>query len=220
MYTVYGLPIAIDDTPNFIWRALMIDTSRHFLPVATIKRAIDSMMYNKLNVLHWHITDEDAFPMFVPSVPELSGSGSIGGVYSPEDIASIINYARARAIRVVPEVDTPAHSESWGRSEKYKDITLNCNGKYEGQLDPTLDLTWSVLSNVLSYVNSTFADDYAHFGGDEVVYSCWGNRSSIVSWMKDNNISDYKGLSIYFRQKQKKLWRSISPTKKVIYWAN
>lgn len=102
VYTIYGLPVAIDDTPNFLWRALMIDTSRHFLPLATIKKAIDSMMYSKLNVLHWHITDEDAFPMFVPSVPELSGSGSIGGVYSPEDIVSVINYARARAIRVVP----------------------------------------------------------------------------------------------------------------------
>jgi len=77
-----GLPLTIDDGPQFLWRGLMIDTSRHFLPIASIKKAIDGMLYSKLNVLHWHIVDEDAFPMFVPTVPELSGSGSIGGVYS------------------------------------------------------------------------------------------------------------------------------------------
>ena len=80
----------------------MIDTSRHFLQVNTIKKAIDAMMFSKLNVLHWHITDEDAFPMFVPTLPELSGSGSIGGAYSENDLKTIIAYARARGIRVVP----------------------------------------------------------------------------------------------------------------------
>jgi hexosaminidase len=97
---------------------------------------------------------------------------------------------------------------------------LNCNGKYEGQLDPTLNLTWEVLTSVLNYTNSTFADDYIHFGGDEVVYDCWGTRPAIVAWMKTNNISNYKSLSTYFRQRQKTLWRTISPKKKVIYWAN
>jgi hexosaminidase len=88
----------------------MIDTSRHFLPVSAIKHAIDGMMYSKLNVLHWHITDEDAFPLYVPTLPELSESGSIGGVYSEVDVKSIITYAKARGIRVIPEIDTPAHT--------------------------------------------------------------------------------------------------------------
>lgn len=198
----------------------MIDTSRHFLTVDTIKKAIDAMMFSKLNVLHWHITDQDAFPMFVPTVPELSGSGSIGGVYSENDLKTIITYARARGIRVVPQVDTPAHTQSWGRSEKYKQITLNCNGIYQGQLDPTIDLTWEVVSKVLNYVNSTFTDDYVHFGGDEVVYNCWGKKDSIVAWMKENNIPDYRSLTIFFRQHQKLIWRSINQKRKVIYWAN
>ena len=100
------------------------------------------MLYSKLNVLHWHIVDEDAFPIYIPTVPELSQSGSVGGVYNENDVKGIIAYAKTRGIRVIPEIDTPAHTESWGRSEKYKDITLNCNGIYEGQLDPTLPLTW------------------------------------------------------------------------------
>lgn len=77
-----------------------------------------------------------------------------------------------------------------------------------------------MVGKVLNYVNSTFVDDYVHFGGDEVVYNCWGKKDSIVAWMKDNNITDYKGLSIYFRQNQKKLWRTINDKRKVIYWAN
>lgn len=81
-YVIYNVPVVISDAPQYLWRSVMIDTSRHFLPVTTIKRAIDAMMYSKLNVLHWHITDEDTFPLFIPNLPELSEAGSIGGVYS------------------------------------------------------------------------------------------------------------------------------------------
>ena len=88
----------------------MIDTARHFLSVDTIKRAIDGMMYLKLNILHWHIVDEDSFPMYVPEVPELSESGSIGGVFSENDLKVVIAYAKLRGVRVVPEIDTPAHT--------------------------------------------------------------------------------------------------------------
>lgn len=175
-YEIYGLPISISDAPAYLWRGLMIDTARHFMPVSSIKHAIDGMMYSKLNVLHWHITDEDAFPLFVPSLPELSESGSVGGVYSEIDVKSVITYAKARGIRVVPEIDTPAHSESWGRSEKYKYISLNCDGIYQGQLDPTLNMTWEVVTGVLKYMNATFIDDYVHFGGDEIDKDCWGER--------------------------------------------
>jgi hexosaminidase len=134
----------------------MIDTSRHYLPISEILKTIDHMLYSKLNVLHWHIIDEDAFPMQVPSVPELSDFGHIGGVFSEADIKSVIEYAKIRGIRVVPEIDSPAHTQSWGRSDKYKEITLTCNGIYMGQFDPTLDLTWEVVNDVMTYVNNTF----------------------------------------------------------------
>ncbi len=162
----------------------MIDTSRHFLSVDSIKRAIDGMLYTKLNVLHWHIVDDDAFPMNVPTVSELSQGGSIGGVYSLVDIKTVISYAKMKGVRVVPEIDTPAHTESWGRSQKYKDIVLNCGGVYQGQLDPTMDLTFELLKNVFTYVNSTFEDQYVHFGGQEVVFDCWKQRQSILKYMQ------------------------------------
>lgn len=199
----------------------MIDTSRHFLSLDTIKRAIDGMLFTKLNVLHWHIVDEDSFPMYVPDAPELSESGKVGGIFSPTDIKAVISYARIRGVRVVPEIDTPAHTESWSRSEKYKNISLNCNGKYMGQFDPTLDLTWEIVKTVFAHVNKTFEDDYVHFGGDEVLEDCWDQRPHIKEYMKANNISNYKDLSIDYRKRQKKMFREvISPKKKVIYWAN
>jgi hexosaminidase len=89
-----------------------------------------------------------------------------------------------------------------------------------GQFDPTLPLTWEVVQDVMSYVNKTFQDEYVHFGGDEVVEDCWSQRQSITDWMQANGIDDYKALSVYYREQQKKLWRAISPNKKVIYWAN
>lgn len=94
----------------------MIDTSRHYLPVSTIKKIMDGMMYNKMNVLHWHIIDQDSFPMEVPSRPELHQYGSLAGTYSPSTITELQQYAALRSIRVIPEYDTPAHTRSWGRS--------------------------------------------------------------------------------------------------------
>lgn len=69
---VQGIPIVIDDRPEFKWRGLMIDSSRHFLPVEDILKTIDGLLYNKMNILHWHLIDQDSFPFEVPSVPELS----------------------------------------------------------------------------------------------------------------------------------------------------
>lgn len=88
----------------------MIDSSRHFMKVELIHRALDAMLHAKLNVLHWHITDQESFPLFIPNLPEISESGSLNGVYSESDVKGIIAYARQRGIRVIPEIDTPAHS--------------------------------------------------------------------------------------------------------------
>lgn len=142
IYQVRGLPIIIDDKPDYQWRGLMIDSSRHFLPLEAVKKTIDGMMYSKMNVLHWHITDEDSFPMELKSRPEITASGRVGGTYTQSEVKSIINYAKTRGVRVVPEFDTPAHTQSWGRSEKLSSMILNCNSEYEGQFDPTLNLTY------------------------------------------------------------------------------
>jgi hexosaminidase len=76
------------------------------------------------------------------SWPELSQAGSIGGVYSQKDVLDVLAYAKYRGVRVIPELDTPAHTEAWGRSEKLSNIVIKCNDEYEGQFDPTNDTTY------------------------------------------------------------------------------
>ena len=121
---------------------------------------------------------------------------------------------------MIPEIDTPAHTQAWGRSPNLADIIVNCNSEYQGQFDPTLNKTYEVVKNVMNYVNNTFADNYVHFGGDEITMKCWDKKPEIKTRMAELNITDYKALEIYYRQQQKKIWRQISPTKKAIYWAN
>lgn len=149
----------------------------------------------------------------------MSGSGALSGVYSVSDVKSIVAYAANRGVRVIPELDTPAHSLSWGQSPSQKDMVVQCASGGYGQFDPTVDLTYQVMDDVLLQANATFLDNYIHFGGDEVDLNCWERKPSIKQFMIKNNIPSYYELEIYFRQKQKKLWRSFS-NKKVIYWAN
>jgi hexosaminidase len=127
----------------------MLDTSRHFIPVSQIKHQIDAMFYNKMSILHWHISDDDSFPMTIVSEPEFSQAGKLGGSYSPSEIKSVINYAKIRGVRVVPEINTPAHTQSWGRAPKYNGAVVNCSNMWTGQLDPTLPITYTLLNNVM-----------------------------------------------------------------------
>jgi hypothetical protein len=132
-------PLIVDDAPRWPWRGVLIDTARHFLPLGAILPMLDAMAYNKLNVLHWHICDAQSFPLILPNVPELalrgafkSGAADHGAreeadadgasrvvrgapnVYTPADVRAVVGYARDRGIRVVPEIDVPAHTASWG----------------------------------------------------------------------------------------------------------
>lgn len=97
-------------------------------------------------------------------------------------------------MRVVVEIDSPAHTQSWGRSEKYKSTIVKCDESYHGQFDPTNPLTYELLTSVMKYVNQTFEDPYLHFGGDEIDDECYDDYPSIKAWMKVHNISTYKQL--------------------------
>ncbi len=110
-YFIHG--VEIQDKPRFPWRGLMIDASRHFMPVDVIKRNLDGMAAVKLNVLHWHLSDDQGFRVECKSFPKLTEMGSDGLYYSQAQIKDIIKYADDRGIRIVPEFDLPGHSTSW-----------------------------------------------------------------------------------------------------------
>ena len=114
-YFIPFAPWSIYDYPRFAHRSLLIDSSRHFEPVQTIKGVIDSMTYAKLNNLHWHIVDEQSFPFDSASYPLLSIKGAYSNYerFTVEDVAEVVEYARQRGVRVMVEVDTPGHAQSW-----------------------------------------------------------------------------------------------------------
>jgi len=108
--------VAIFDEPRFPWRGLMIDSSRHFMPVDMVKRNLDGMAAVKLNVLHWHLVDDQGFRVECLALPKLHELGSDGLYYTRPQIRDIIDYAADRGIRVVPEFDLPGHGTAWRSS--------------------------------------------------------------------------------------------------------
>lgn len=112
----------VQDRPAFPFRGLMIDTSRNFMPLESLKKVLIGMAANKLNVFHWHLTDSQSFPLILPSIPQLAKFGAYGPemTYAPEEVSALVDFARVKGIRVILEVDTPAHAGNgwtWGPQE-------------------------------------------------------------------------------------------------------
>ncbi|CAG0887488.1 unnamed protein product [Darwinula stevensoni] len=214
----------VQDWPRFPWRGLLLDTSRHFLPKITIFETLDLMAMNKLNVFHWHIVDDNSFPYESLRFPFLSKNGSYGPdmVYTRKDLKDILEYARRRGIRVVPEFDTPGHTQSWGRNlpgfltpcgEEYGWSFLGDLPDY-GPIDPSREENYVFLEKFFKEVFNTFPDKFLHLGGDEVDFRCWSMNRDIAEFMKQNNISSYEGLEAYYIHRLIDLLDDISSKKK------
>jgi len=185
-YKIANTPIHIEDKPRFPHRGILIDTSRHFLPLATIRQVIDSITYVKLNVLHWHIVDTQSFPVEVEALPKLwAGSWTPQERYTTQDVREIIAYATERGVRVIPEFDMPGHAGSWCVGHPEICPSMECREP----LDPSNNATWDVVHSVLSEMSSTFPDEMMHLGGDEVDMTCWDQSSHIKQWLSERNMS-------------------------------
>lgn len=195
----------IHDGPRFSHRGLLIDSSRHFLSLFSIYSIIDGMAYNKLNVLHWHIVDDQSFPYQSSVFPELSDEGAYDSklmIYSSGDVANVIEYARMRGIRVMAEFDTPGHTRSYGVS--HPEILTECSGNYSGKLgpiDPTKAATYDFMEKLLTEVTQVFPDNYVHLGGDEVGFECWQSNENITQFMKVHNFTKYEQLEEMYIQR-------------------
>ncbi|XP_031488348.1 beta-hexosaminidase 2 [Nymphaea colorata] len=209
---VWGSPamvpagIDVSDWPLFPHRGLLLDTSRNFYRVRDILRTIRAMSHNKLNVFHWHITDSQSFPLLLPSDPDLARKGSYGPEmqYSPADVRRIVEFGRRHGVRVLPEIDGPAHARSWGEAHpeivtcadafwwrpgsKWEDRFASEPGS--GQLNPLNPNTYNVVRNVVKDVTSLFPESLYHAGGDEVVPHCWESDPTIREFLsKGGNVS-------------------------------
>jgi len=197
------------DFPRFAHRGLMLDTSRHFLPLKVLKQNLDLMAQNKFNVFHWHLTDEPSFPYvstLFPSISRLGSFNQYSHVYTPKDVQEIIEYARMRGIRVIPEFDTPGHTQSWGPG--VPDLLTRCFDKnakpldYFGPINPILAKNYKFLKQFFSEVFSTFPDSYVHLGGDEVEFDCWASNPDIQHFMEKQGWGkQFERLEQYYMQK-------------------
>lgn len=175
---------AIYDSPRFRHRGILIDTARHYLPLEVIKTHMDAMVMTKMNVLHWHMSDDESFPYKAHGVPELADAGAFSRdmQYTEDMVDEIIQYANARGIRVIVEFDTPGHSGAMAQS--HPDIVAMCPGTSPPTLTPAYD-PYDVLWRLFRDVSRVFPDRAMHFGGDEIDVSCWKNDEKTARWMAD-----------------------------------
>ena len=211
----------IADRPRFAWRGLMLDSARHFQSVADIKKLIDWMSLNKLNVLHWHLSDDQGWRIEIPNYPELTKIGAcrkaVGpdaaltggpdkpycGFYTDEEVRDIVHYAAERFVEVVPEIDIPGHSQAAIASYPW----LGVSGKR-----PEVSADWGIntwllkpdarsvkfVEGVMDHVMALFPSKYIHIGGDEAAKDQWEASPEVRAHMKKLGLADMEQLQGWF----------------------
>lgn len=201
----YVIPsVTIQDAPRFRWRGLMIDCGRHFEPVPVLERMLDGMAAVKLNVFHWHLTEDQGFRIESLVYPRLTGQGSDGLFYTQEDARHIVAYARARGIRVVPEFEMPGHSTAWlyaypqlASGTRPEEIRREF-GVSPYAIDPTREETYEFIRRFLTEMTRIFPDAYVHIGGDETPAPDWKTDPRIQAFMRAHHLRDNAALQGYF----------------------
>jgi hexosaminidase len=203
--------VTIDDKPRFEWRGLMIDAGRHFQPVPVIERNLDGMEAVKLNVFHWHLSEDQGFRVESKQAPLLQEKGSNGNYYTQAQVREVIEYARERGIRVVPEFDMPCHTTAWfvgypqlaSGPGPYEIATKW--GVFDPAMDPSRESTFEFLDKFIGEMTALFPDPYFHVGGDECDGKEWDANPRIQAFMKAHNMKDDAALQSYFTGRVQKL---------------
>jgi len=205
--------MTIQDKPRFPWRGLMIDVSRHFIPIAVLKRNLDGMAAVKLNVFHWHLSDDQGFRVESKRFPRLQGMGSDGLYYTQAEVRDLVRYAQERGIRVVPEFDMPGHSTAWYVG--YPELASGPGpyaierkwGVFVPTMDPTEEKTYKFLDRFIGEMAALFPDKYFHIGGDEVNGKQWDANPKIQEFMRRHGLRNNEALQGYFDSRVEKIVR-------------
>ncbi|MBF2734987.1 MAG: family 20 glycosylhydrolase [Betaproteobacteria bacterium AqS2] len=203
----------VEDRPRFGWRGMHLDCVRHFYQPAYLRRLLDLFALLKLNRFHWHLVDDEAFRLEVPSLPELartwqrghgclvpslfgSGAGPHGDGYRVADIRAIEDTAAANRMQVMPEIEVPAHS--WGllqvlpglRDAADESGEVSVQGYRGNVMNPGKRETWLFLEEVIGSVADTFRAPVIHLGCDEIPAGVWTRSPAAAAWMKEHGLAD------------------------------
>lgn len=230
--------VSIADAPEFGWRGMMLDVSRHFLVKDSVKKVIDILAMHKMNKFHWHLVDGIGWRIQIDQYPELTkkgawrkvkehkspwedfevtykdGEGEIyGGYYTKDDIKEIVAYAAERYIDVIPEIEMPGHSEAV--TQCYPELSCDGTGT-SGVYCAGNDASFEFLQNIIREVVPLFPYEYLHIGGDEVGKESWLNCEKCKKRMRDENLQNGEELQSYFVKRMEKFIHSQG--KKLIGW--
>jgi hexosaminidase len=213
----------IIDAPRYPWRGLMLDSSRHFQSPAFVRSMIDWMAWHKLNVLHWHLTDDQGWRLEIRKYPRLTSVGAwripasvtasptpkpYGGYYTQQQVRSIVAFAATRHVQIIPEIDMPGHAQAalaaypeLGAIDGHPTLPVSPNWGVHSHLFNLEPGTFEFLQNVLDEVLQLFPSRYVHIGGDEAVKDEWNASASVQARARLLGISDANALQAYFTQK-------------------
>lgn len=241
--TTWDVPcVNIEDSPSFAYRGLMMDVSRHFIDKNEVKRYIDLLAFHKMNVFHWHLTDDQGWRLEIKKYPKLTSVGgfrnktiigymwdrptewdtkSYGGFYTQEDIKEVVAYAKKRFVEIIPEIEMPGHAvAALAAYPQY-----SCSGgpfEVEGRwgvfndIFCTKESTFKFLTDILDEVISLFPSDYIHLGGDEAPRVRWRNCVHCQERIKQEGLVNEAELQTYFMNRIESYLNSKG--KKIIGW--
>jgi hexosaminidase len=213
----------IIDEPRYPWRGLMLDSSRHFQSPAFVRSMIDWMSWHKLNVLHWHLTDDQGWRLEIRKYPKLTSVGAwripasipgspnpkpYGGFYTQQQVRDIVAFAATRHVQIVPEIDMPGHAQAalaaypvLGAIDTHPSIPVSAKWGVHSHLFNLEPSTFEFVENVLDEVVQLFPSRYIHIGGDEAVKDEWNDSADVQARARQLGISDASALQTYFTQK-------------------
>src|ERR1039458_9211153 len=210
--------VHIEDQPRFAWRGLMIDASRHFIPVEVIKRNLDVMAAVKLNVFHWHLSDDQGFRAESKLFPKLQQFGSDGLFYTQAQMREVVSYASDRGIRVIPEFDIPGHTlgclpGSPGLAAAPGPFEIGRRfGVFDPVLDPSREEVYTFLDAFIGEMAALFPDPFFHIGGDEVNGKAWKQSEAVQTFARQHGFKDTLAIQTYFNQRIQKILQKYGKT--------
>jgi len=213
----------IVDEPRYAWRGLMLDSARHFQPPAFLRSMIDWMAWHKLNVLHWHLTDDQGWRLEIHKYPRLSSVGAwripavvpgaptperYGGFYTQDEVREIVRFAARRHVQIIPEIDMPGHAQAaiaaypeLGSIDAKPNLPVSNRWGVHTHLFNLEPATFEFLENVLNEVLQLFPSHYIHIGGDEAVKDEWNASPTVQARARPLGIHDADAMQTYFTQK-------------------